>query len=445
MINHQSYIHDLKKDTVYFYDYETAGIWNNKTFVMADKNKKVVLLVLDSMKIITTNYDEIILPRKSFYYGKEVFSIYTKYNNEYINNDFGIIVLNNKIGYIKYTGEVIAEPKYDFGLYFQDNRAIIQYKTKWGIIDNFGNEVASPKYDAIFREVELKEEYKKNISSAIKYQYNLLEISYENFIPFHDGVVVVKFGNKWGVVDTNGVVIVKPIFDWVRNFSDGYAIVNYKNKYGCINKKGEIVLPCKYKYLTSFYHGLSLYEENKKFWYINIKGEKVLGPYQLAEEFTYPETIVEINNKFGIIDTTGKFLIQPKYDKIFGIYKDYYKYKYYHYVTLVDKKMGFVNKNLKTLIEPNKYDLLGDLANGFIEVHLNNKVGLTDSNGKEILSPVCDQIFNYYRDIIKIKKGEEYYFINKKGKIIFGPKIGNARNPYLDEYLNHSELINYSD
>ena len=445
MINHNSYIHDLKNDTVYYYEYETAGIWNDKTLVMADKNKKVVLLVLDSMKILPTNYDEIILPRKSFYYGEEVLSIYTKFNNENINNEFGITILNNKIGYIKYTGEVIVEPKYDFGFFFQKTRAIYQFNDKWGIIDVSGKEVISPKYDAIFREIELNEEDEINKSSGIKRQYNFLEISYEEAIPFEEGMVQVKIGNRWGVADTKGVEIVKPIYDWVRNFSDGYAIVHNKNKYGCLNEKGELVLPCKYKELNSFYHGLSLLEENKEFWYINIKGEKVLGPYQLAKEFTYPETIVKVNDKFGIIDTTGKFLIPPKYDKIYGRFKDYYKYKYYHYFTWIDNKMGYIDNNLKTIIEPSKYDDVGDLSKGIIIVTLNKKDGLVDSTGKEILSPKYERIYDFYIDIAQIIKNDSTYYINKKGKIIFGPIKDRARNPDLSYYLNHYELINYSN
>ncbi|HRP03210.1 MAG TPA: WG repeat-containing protein [Candidatus Kapabacteria bacterium] len=446
MINHQSYIHDMQKDTVYFYDYETAGIWNNKTLIMADINKKVFLLVIDSMKIIRTECDDIILPRKSFYYGEEEYSHkYSRFNNESINDNIGIIIKNNKVGYIKQTGEIIVEPKYDFAYFFQGNRGIFKLNNKWGIINEFGNEIITPKYDVIFQELKLTDDKINNISFQIKQKYYFLEKSYFENIPFHEGLARVNLKDKWGFIDTNGIEVVKPEYDYVDNFTDLYALVNYNNKYGIINKKGELIIPCEYKHLNSFYYGLSLYQDKNAYWFINIKREKVLGPYEFAKEFTYPETIVKINNKYGIIDISGRFLIKAKYDKIFGRFKDFYKFKCFSYFSRIDKKMGYINKNLKEVIKADNYDYVEDCENGIIIVGLNAKKGMVDSTGKEILKPSFDRIDYFYRDITTMENNGKYYYINKKGKIIFGPIKERARRLDLYQYLNHSELINYEE
>ena len=446
MINHQSYIHDMQKDTVFFYNYETAGIWNDNTLVMADTRKKVFLLGLDSMKLIETNCDDIILPRKSFYYGKEEYSQnYSRFNNESINENIGIIIKSNKVGYIKQTGEIIVEPKYDFAYFFQGTRGIFKLNNKWGIIDESGNEIIKPQYDAIFRELKIKDENINNISFQIKQQYYFLERNYLENIHFHEGLVRVKLKNKWGFIDTNGVKIVKPKFEYVNNFTDFYALVMNNNKFGVVDNKGELILPCVYQKLNSFYHGLSLYQYENEYWFINIKGEKVLGPYKFAEEFTYPESIVKINNMYGLIDTSGRFLLEAKYNKIYGRFKDYNKFDNYHYFTWIDKKMGYIDKNLKVIIKADKYDDVEDYENGIIIVGLNNKKGMVDSNGKEILKPTFDKIDFFYRNITTIENNGKYYYINKKGKVIFGPIKERARRPDLYQYLNHSELINYAE
>ena len=60
---------------------------------------------------------------------------------------------------------------------------------------------------------------------------------------------IVQESDKYGVVNSDGKVIVKPIYKHISNFdnnqknSQSYAIVqDVNNKFGVINNKGEILL-----------------------------------------------------------------------------------------------------------------------------------------------------------------------------------------------------------
>jgi len=46
---------------------------------------------------------------------------------------------------------------------------------------------------------------------------------YEEALPFHDGLAVVKLDGKYGAVNEKGVFVVEPRFQWLGDFNEGYA------------------------------------------------------------------------------------------------------------------------------------------------------------------------------------------------------------------------------
>ena len=73
--------------------------------------------------------------------------------------------------------------------------------------------------------------------------------------------------------------------------SSGLLVVRHKNKYGCINPKGEIVIPFEFSRLEPFSEGLALARRHK-------------------------------NEKFGYIDTSGKFVIPPVFESFSTPFND---------------------------------------------------------------------------------------------------------------------------
>ena len=108
-----------------------------------------------------------------------------------------------------------------------------------------------------------------------------------------------------GFADRNGVFVIEPQWYDAAAFSDdGVALVISKEenengwankRYGFINEKGEYIVPCIYDTATSFYP----------------KGVAIVG---LVENGVY---------KLGVIDKTGKILIEPKYKHIEHITREY--------------------------------------------------------------------------------------------------------------------------
>ena len=82
---------------------------------------------------------------------------------------------------------------------------------------------------------------------------------------------------------------------------------------------------------------------------LNAKGEVILpNIYDDICLFAYDRILIEKNGKFGIVDTSGKILAEPKYDQIFDAGE-------YTIGFIIDNKVGFMNTNGSVVINP-KFD-----------------------------------------------------------------------------------------
>lgn len=142
---------------------------------------------------------------------------------------------------------------------------------------------------------------------------------YDSIAPFHCGKAAMKINNKWGYINENGTVIVKPEFDVLYDFNnnagvatttdntiiaiidenglitkpvglykidkrfplfnDGMLLVTDGIKWGFMNKSGKIVIPCKYYYAKPFSEGLAgVVFDDSGWYYINVNNNVVIPP-----------------------------------------------------------------------------------------------------------------------------------------------------------------------
>lgn len=152
---------------------------------------------------------------------------------------------------------VLVGIRYTYGLPGWKEGQILTYdRFKWGIIDANGKLLFEPKY--------------KSVSVSDDRQlFTLNTYSGEYFVCNRNGEVIVDSG----------------IFDYIDGFSKGYARVKIGhatnsrsdsgNKWGIINTNGDIVLPLEYDNIWNFHNGKDLpYTtikkngmENEKFWF----------------------------------------------------------------------------------------------------------------------------------------------------------------------------------
>jgi len=308
--------------------------------------------------------------------GKELFP--TVYDD--INIDpFGFFQIKKgcKYGAISPSGEIITPIKYDyiegFGMiseyYPKDNNhtstfCLVEIGASYGIINATGKEIVPPIYDELNGGIE-----NGVIWARIGDKWGYLDtnghsfagsIQYENIGGFlTNKLVSAKHKGKWGAVNQNGDVVIPFLYDYnfyfpqddsggyypaavakngmwgyidtlgqevlsfkyeeARSFIDGVAVVKRSNRILFITTNGSLVKELQYDDIGTNYQFYNLYpvQLNGKWGYAKQLGEEVIAPkYTFAGEFQSGLAIVELGNKFGVIDTQGKLILPFEYDRI---------------------------------------------------------------------------------------------------------------------------------
>jgi len=215
---------------------------------------------------------------------------------------------------------------------------------------------------------------------------------------------IIQEGDKNGVIDETGYVTVKPIYEQIFNFdgmsgyiehpnfinlhwihdtsSKEYAFVqNIDGKFGIINTKGKLLLKPIYDSITYFFNGFIRIEEGGNFGLVDRKFNVVLKPtYNNIQEFVGGIAILHHKNKYGCINDKMELKIKPTYDRIYFQQEDFLR-------TTLNGKWGYLDNKCNVLSKA-IYDYGYDFSNGFAKVILKDKIGYLNPDGKLITKQI---------------------------------------------------------
>lgn len=134
----------------------------------------------------------------------------------------------------------------------------------WGYVSRESGETRIPlRYTAISAYSEFCNgyalaAYANRTADSVSYAYELIDCD-GNAVPFprgvmpisgvHEGrvVVVSQHGNRYGVADIEGNILVSPRYDFVTDFSHGYASVRIGRLWGHIDMDGAELVPPQFE------------------------------------------------------------------------------------------------------------------------------------------------------------------------------------------------------
>jgi hypothetical protein len=296
---------------------------------------------------------------------------------------------------------------------------------------------------------------------------------------------------KYGYINFKGEMVIQPEFTRANGFHDGLALVEIDSKnisdipghydyvmgkQGYIDRTGKFIIPPgKYYLANDFSEGLAGVGINncqKKYCYgyIDITGKVVIEPqFQTVSEFHNGTAGVRMSNdRWGIINKDGKFIIPAIYDAAMPFVEDigigmviknkkelpfnqkisdfeavFYnregkiisRPRYFVYgaftdgvaLILTETGHGFIDKTGKIVIEP-KYKKALYFSEGLCPVMLNGNWGYIDKTGKIIIEPKFMQAFMFSDGLAKVLINGKYGFIDKTGKIIIEPQTWDVGN-----------------
>ena len=256
----------------------------NNHLLIAQKDKIYGVVNLDGKNIIPIDYDNIIIGGKYIdaQKGEELLIFNAKgekidtdiisYNK--VNDNYAIIIdKNNNYNIVDNKDNKKLRENYTYIENVKDNYFIVTKNGKAGIIDGEGKLIIELKYDAIQKiegtnvlqaieenrtdiideEMKVhigiekafmnkKENYIKLYSeNDVKY-YNLFgkETTYKELFP-NNKVYASKNNNKWGLVDSNGNIIVDYKYDLVTEQNGNVAGIKKDGKWQIVNTEGKVI------------------------------------------------------------------------------------------------------------------------------------------------------------------------------------------------------------
>jgi hypothetical protein len=237
-------------------------------------------------------------------------------------------------------------------------------------------------------------------------------------------LIAVQSEDKWGYIDKDGKYVINPQFNEAYLFTDGLALVqSQEGKYGYIGPDGKFLINATFKGATGFSEGLAFVTNDNGFPTCidesgNIKFE--LKEVSQASSFKEGLACIEIKNKWGYIDETGKVVITPQFDDSQPFSEGFAA------VASKDKAgelvWGFIDKSGKILINP-QFKTAYNFVNGKALVNDGKKYGYIDDKGLYTINPQFDQGRAFSEGLAAVKQGELWGFISEDGKISINPQF----------------------
>lgn len=163
--------------------------------------------------------------------------------------------------------------------------------------------------------------------------------------------------------------------------------------------------------------------------------------YKIESISEFKFFVSRVNEKFGVIDTTGKTIIDATYDKVEipNPSKDVFIcYKNEKGVAMNSSKQQiFAEYNSIEAISLKNVATNVPYEKGVLKTEKNGKYGLIDFSGKKLVDTEYDKIdsFSNIEGQLQVQKGEKQGIINIKGNILVKPEYDNiiSDNYYKEE------------
>lgn len=225
--------------------------------------------------------------------------------------------------------------------------------------------------------------------------------------------------NKWGVIDSNGEIIIDP------SYQEMITIPNSKND----------VFLCIYdvNYETGEYKTKALNSKNEEIYTDYEQIEAIQNNDEENNLWNESDVLrVKKDGKYGIINLSGKELAEIKYEEITAVtgIENALKVK-------ENGKYGVIDKEGKTLVDSKYAEILNlgkDNKEGFIVKADDGKYGIVDYSNQVVLETIYDEVTKIYgNNLYVVKKADKQLLIKKDGTEVLKQGYDNIKQILKNE------------
>lgn len=208
---------------------------------------------------------------------------------------------------------------------------------------------------------------------------------YEHAASFRDGVAIVRSDGKCGVIDTLNEMVFPMIYNDINAPDKNRFPVKKDQLYGVIDIDQKVIVDYKYLHASFLKNGVLKIQTAKGFQTIDLDDFKESKEvYEKINSFSNSLSSFKLDGKWGLIDSVGKIVLQNDYRNI-G-----YLEKGISIIRSFDNKFGMINKDGDFLI-PLEFDYIKN-ERTFVSANKGDNYYFFDHKGNRINEKITSQI-----------------------------------------------------
>ena len=408
--------------------------------------------------IVEANYDDVIIPNptkavfvcKNNNGGTEILNnnkekIFTTYKNvqaiptngttTYVPYEKSVLKYeeDGKYGLINFEGKTVTKPIYEelSSVKYKEGEILAKKDGKYGVINSKGVKLIPFEYEEIEADKFYDNGYEKS-GYIVKnrktdgYRYGYIDCKWKKLlnteytaitrildVEDNDVYLIAAKNGQYGIIKNKDVQVDFAYQSIMFNKDTNLLSVQRTEKYGVVSLSGETIVPVEYKSIR--FNGTYIcargYEEDI---YFDCKGKKMENGYTGMKEIGGLNCSITTNtdNLYGIIDSSGKTLVENSY-----LYIDYAFDKYF-VAYKVGEGLGVIDKNNNVIVNF-EYDVLSRIGDKQLlkAVDMDNSKDITTifSKTMENLVTLEHSSISIYDDYVEIYNKEKEIFIDNEG------------------------------
>ena len=332
------------------------------------------------------------------------------------------IDVNGKYGFMDRSGKTMITPQFDEAYGFSEGLAAVRVGTKFGYIDTKGVIAITPQFDQ---------------ASAFRYGRAAVKLCCGPFFDGADSKVGRVGKNRYGFIDKDGKYVGTPSLLWVQSgFGGGFTLVRVDGGYGIMDRSGKVVIADKVEEVGwggsgGFTAGLAPAAMGGKWGYIDTTGKWIIDPqFESAHDFADGLAQVTVGGRWGYIDQRGKFVVNPQYWSGHQFSEGYAGF------SSDSKTWGFIDTTGRVVV-PAKFGVdtpvvstscVGPFSEGLAPVFTEEGWGFIDPTGKMVVSPQFGSAGGFNSGLSEVTVDGKKAYVTKGGAFVVDPFPGtNAR------------------
>ncbi|TXB61591.1 WG repeat-containing protein [Phaeodactylibacter luteus] len=225
---------------------------------------------------------------------------------------------------------------------------------------------------------------------------------------------------EWGYLDTTGQVAIAPAFTFAEDFTEGAGIVACGDKWGLINRAGRMVIECQYDEVQLMSNAgrsmVKVYKKEPKYGLIDTLGQlAVSAVYDEIAHFSEGRLAVQRNGLWGFVNLDGQEVIPCRFREVQNFSMGLAAVRLGH-------EWGFIDK-LGHIAIDFEFKRAGNFSHGLAWALTENGAGYIDESGHFRITPQFDRAYDFQWGLARVIDNGLYGLIDINGTFVQRPRF----------------------